>query len=121
MWFLWEDGLVWLIGNENDSFPARIIRDGRCAIGIVDFDLASGRLQHVGMRGTALVTDLHEERLHRLLSRYLGQDASAWNPHFRRRVIDEVDLMVCFSPASIVVRDQSYFAATRRDPPSAST
>ena len=59
------------------------------------------------------MTDLHQERLHRLLSRYLRRGASAWNPHFRRRAIDELALMVCFSPASIVARDQAYFAATR--------
>ena len=113
VWFLWEDGMVWLIGSARDSFPRRIAEDERCAIGIVDFDLGTGRLQHVGMRGTAEVTALHEERLHRLLIRYLGGDTSAWNPHFRRRVIDELDLMVRFSPTSIVARDQSYFAAPR--------
>lgn len=112
VWFLWEDSVIWLIGNSGDSFPRRIATEERCAIGIVDFDLAAGRLQHVGMRGTAEVVDLQPERLHRLLSRYLGWDGTAWNPEFRRRVIDHLDLMVRFSPTSIVARDQSYFSTT---------
>ena len=110
VWFLWEEGAVWLIGNERDSFPARIRQDGRCAIGIVEFDLERGLLQHVGMRGTAAVVPLEQERLHRLLRRYLGDDEAAWNPWFREHVIDGLDLMARFQPVTIVARDQSYFS-----------
>lgn len=113
VWFLWEEGAVWLIGNSRDSFPRRISADGRCAIGIVDFDLSGGALRHVGMRGTAEVVPLDPDRLHRLLRRYLGADHDGWNPHFRRSVIDRLDLMVRFVPTSVVARDQSYFAAGR--------
>lgn len=113
VWFLWEDGAVWLIGNRRDSFPRRIERDGRCAVGIVDFDLPRGVLQHVGIRGAAEVVSLDPDRLYRLLSRYLGADKSRWNPQFRRTVIERLDLMVRLDPASIVVRDQSYFADDR--------
>ncbi len=112
VWFLWEAGAIWLIGNTGDSFPKRIKKDGRCAIGIVDFDLKKGFLQHVGMRGKATVVPLDKERLYRLLRRYLGDDETAWNPRFRAAVIDGLDLMVRFIPTSIVVRDQSYFANT---------
>ena len=112
VWFLWEQQSVWLIGNSRDSFPRRIARDGRCAIGIVDFDLARGRLHHVGMRGAATVVPLDQDRLHRLLSRYLGDNKARWNPEFRRTVIDRLDLMVRFEPMSIVARDQSYFSRT---------
>ena len=111
VWFLWEGGAVWLIGNHRDSFPRRIERDGRCAIGVVDFDLVGGVLLHVGMRGRAEVVPLDPARLYRLLSRYLGPDASQWNADFKRRVIDHLDLMVRFVPSSVVARDQSYFAA----------
>ena len=110
VWFLWEEGAIWLIGNGRDSFPKRIQKDGRCAIGIVDFDLQRGLLQHVGFRGVARVVPLDRGRLHRLLRRYLGDDESAWNPGFRASVIDGLDLMVRFEPISIVARDQSYFA-----------
>jgi len=110
VWFLWEDGAIWLIGNSRDSFPKRIQKDGRCAIGIVDFDLQRGFLQHVGFRGHATVVTLDKERLYRLLRRYLGDDETAWNPWFRANVIDGLDLMVRFEPTAIVARDQSYFA-----------
>jgi hypothetical protein len=102
---------VWFIGNRRDSFPRRIAQDGRCAIGIVDFDLSRGVLAHVGMRGLAEVVELDQDRLYRLLSRYLGVDRSRWNVNFRRSVIDHLDLMVRFDPSSVVSRDQSYFAA----------
>jgi hypothetical protein len=40
VWFLWEENSIWMIGNYNtDSFPKRIERDPRCAIGIVDFNV----------------------------------------------------------------------------------
>lgn len=110
VWFLWEDGAIWLIGNTRDSFPKRIQADGRCAIGIVDFDLQRSFLQHVGFRGMATLVPLDRGRLFRLLRRYLGNDESTWNPWFRVHVIDELDLMVRFEPTSTVVRDQSYFA-----------
>jgi hypothetical protein len=111
VWFLWEEGAIWLIGNSRDSFPNRIRRDGRCAIGIVDFDLRRGFLQHVGLRGVAAAVPLDRGRLYRLLRRYLGDDEAAWNPWFRANVIDGLDLMVRFEPTSIVARDQSYFAS----------
>lgn len=111
VWFLWEDGAVWLVGTTRDSFPRRIAADGRCALGVVDFDLAKGLLHHVGLRGVASVEPLDRGRLHRLLARYLGPDEAAWNPSFRRRVIDHLDLMVRLVPTSVVARDQSWFAA----------
>jgi len=110
VWFLWEDETVWLIGNTRDSFPKRIRKDRRCAIGIVDFDLKKGFLRHVGMRGNAEVVPLDKEHLYLLLHRYLGDDETKWNPSFRAAVIDGLDLMVKFMPTSIVARDQSYFA-----------
>lgn len=55
VWFLRKRGAIWLIGSSNDSFPKRIVTEPRCAVGLVDFDLARGFLQHVGMRGEAHV------------------------------------------------------------------
>lgn len=111
VWFLWEEGAVWLIGNHRDSFPKRIKRDGRCAIGIVDFDVQRGLLQHVSMRGSATVVPIDMARMHRLLARYLGDDKRSWNQWFREQVINHLDLMVRFKPESIMARDQSYFAS----------
>jgi len=112
VWFLWEDQAMWLVGNERDSFPKRLRADGRCAVGVVEFDLRRGLLKHVGIRGIATVIPLDRFRLHRLLRRYLGENDSMWNPRFRESVIERLTLMVKIEPTSIVARDQSYFART---------
>ena len=110
VWFLWEAGALWLVGNTRDTFPKRLAREPRCAIGIVEFDLRAGVLRHVGIRGTATIGPLDRARLGRLLRRYLGEDEAWWNAEFRRAVNDRLDLMIRIDPTSIVVRDQSYFA-----------
>jgi hypothetical protein len=111
VWFLWEDQAVWLVGNERDSFPKRLQVDGRCAIGVVEFNLQRGLLKHVGIRGIATVLPLDRFRLHRLLRRYLGENEGMWNPRFRASVIDRLTLMVRIDPTSLVARNQSYFAS----------
>jgi hypothetical protein len=112
VWFLWEDQAMWLVGNERDSFPKRLRADGRCAVGVVEFDVQRGLLKHVGIRGFATVFPLDQFRLHRLLRRYLGENDAMWNPRFRASVTDRLTLMVKIEPMSIVARDQSYFART---------
>ena len=112
VWFLWEDRVMWLVGNERDSFPKRLQLDGRCAVGVVEFDLQRGVLKHVGIRGIATILPLDRFRLHRLLRRYLGEDEAMWNPRFRASVIDRLTLMARIEPISVVARDQSYFAST---------
>ena len=114
VWFLWEEGALWLVGTERDSFPKRIAAEPRCALGIVEFDLARGLLRHVGIRGRGAVVPLDRARMKRFLSRYLGEDEAGWNRHFKAAVIDRLDLMVRVSPDSIVARDQSYFASSPR-------
>jgi Pyridoxamine 5'-phosphate oxidase len=111
LWFLWEAGALWLVGTGRDSFPRRIAADPRCAVGVVDFDLAGGRLLHLGMRGAAGVVPLDPARLYRFLARYLGEDPDSWDPWFREHVVDGLDLMVRFVPTSVVARDMSYFAS----------
>jgi hypothetical protein len=64
VWFLWEDGAVWIIGSlRYDSFPRRIEREPRCAIGIVDFDRERGLVHHVGMRGRPPLRAYDEPKL----------------------------------------------------------
>jgi hypothetical protein len=108
VWFLWEEGVVWLVGTFRDSFPKRISGEARCAIGFVEFAVDQGVLLHVGMRGTAAIERLDEARLNRLLRRYLGEEKT-WNPLFVETVIGKLDLMVRFAPDSVVMRNQSYF------------
>ena len=115
VWYLWEDGSMWLVGNDRDTFPRRLRRDPRCAVGVVDFDLQRGLLQHVGVRGITTVDALDRSRLGRLLRRYLGDDEAMWNSRFRESIIDRLSLMIRIDPTSIVARDQSYFASAFRE------
>jgi hypothetical protein len=109
VWFLWEDEHLWIIGNyRTDTFPGRIESDGRCAIGIVDFDRATGMVQHVGFRGRAHLEPHDEEKVKRLLARYLGEELSKWDARFLEILGDTDYVLVRFKPETAVVRDQSY-------------
>jgi hypothetical protein len=112
VWFLWEDNAVWIIGSrERDTFPARIEADPRCAVGIVDFDLAIGLVQHVGMRGRATVEPFDPQRARRLLTRYLGADERTWDPRFSATVTTpgaEQAVLLRFVPETVIARDVSY-------------
>ena len=80
VWFHWDGMLVWIIGG--DSFPANLKRDPRCAVGIVDFDVATGKCHHVGMRGTAEVLPFDAPRARAIFLRYFGPDEGAWDRRF---------------------------------------
>lgn len=109
VWFLWEDETIWIIGNRRtDSFPSRIELEPRCAIGIVNFDVATGLVQHVGMRGVARLEPHDAARMVRLLTRYLGEREEPWDTRFVEILNDEDYVFVRFTPESVVVRDQSY-------------
>ena len=109
VWFLWEDGAVWVIGSRrDDSFPRRIEREPRCALGIVDFDRERGLVHHVGMRGCASIEPFDRGRATRLLRRYLGERIAAWDRRFQDTLEDADNVLIRFSPETIVARDQSY-------------
>jgi Pyridoxamine 5'-phosphate oxidase len=109
VWFLWEDGVVWIIGSlRDDSFPRRIECEPRCALGIVDFDPKHGVVHHVGMRGRASIEAFDRDRATRLLRRYLGDRVEAWDRRFQDTLDDADNVLVRFEPETIVARDQSY-------------
>jgi hypothetical protein len=109
VWFLWEAEALWIIGNyRTDTFPSRIEQEPRCAIGIVDFDLSTGLVQHVGFRGHADIQPHDESRMKRLLSRYLGEQQERWDSRFVEILGDTDYVFVRFRPETAVVRDQSY-------------
>ena len=118
VWFLWEEHALWILGSRTtDTFPLRIERDPRCAVGIVDFDRTSGRVQHVGLRGRATVERFDADRARRLLSRYLGGDQSAWDDRFLRTLQGrDQELLVRFVPETAVARDVSYDVVDKRHP-----
>jgi nitroimidazol reductase NimA-like FMN-containing flavoprotein (pyridoxamine 5'-phosphate oxidase superfamily) len=108
VWFLWEGGALWIIGNyKTDSFPSRIEREPRCAFGIFDFDISAGVVRHVGFRGRAHLEPHDSDRMRRLLSRYMGEP-ELWDSRFIE-ILDETDyIFVRFEPETVVARDQSY-------------
>ncbi|HEV2864170.1 MAG TPA: pyridoxamine 5'-phosphate oxidase family protein [Pyrinomonadaceae bacterium] len=108
VWFLWEGGALWIIGNRvTDSFPSRIERDERCAVGVVDFDAETGLVLHVGFRGRARLEGHDPARMERLLGRYMGE-RGRWDPRFVEILDDPDYVFVRFEPETAVVRDQSY-------------
>ena len=108
VWFLWEDGALWIIGNyKTDSFPKRIEREPRCAVGVVHFEVSTGLVQHVGLRGQARLEAHDAGRMKRLLSRYMGEP-ERWDSRFVE-ILDDADyIFIRFEPETAVVRDQSY-------------
>jgi len=58
LWFLWADDAVWIVGLLAErSYPDRVRTYPRSAVAVVDFDPVTGRVEHVGMRGTASLED----------------------------------------------------------------
>jgi hypothetical protein len=108
VWFHWDGQAIWIIGGS--SFPANLKRDPRCALGIVDWDMATGLSHHVGMRGKAEVLPYDRTMTKTIFQRYFGPDEADWDPRFDYDATgEEADLtMVRFTPETVVVRDQSY-------------
>ena len=108
VWFLWEDEVLWIIGNyKTDSFPRRIEREPRCAVGVVHFEVSTGLVQHVGLRGRARLEAHDAGRMKRLLSRYMGE-MEMWDSRFVEILNDADYIFIRFEPETVVVRDQSY-------------
>jgi hypothetical protein len=110
VWFLWEEGAAWVIGDRRtNTFLGRIESEPRCALGIVDFDRSAGLVHHVGLRGRATVEPWDPARAERLLARYLGPDVDAWDARFRDTLRDRANYaFVRVEPETVVARDQSY-------------
>ena len=110
VWFLWDDEALWIIGHkESDTFPKRIEMDPRVAIGIVDFDVTTGMVHHVGFRGTAYVTEFDIQRVKSIFRKYLGPKEENWDRCLTGDVVDGRNyLLVKVTPETAVVRDQSY-------------
>lgn len=113
LWFLWEDGAIWIIADTRKTYPSRVEQNSETALAIVDCDRTTGTVQHVGMRGQATVEPHDPSRAERLLSRYLGPDKTEWD---ESRFPDPHDwgdemVMIRFTPETVVARDQSYAPA----------
>lgn len=79
----------------------------------MDYEAGSGRLQHLGLRGTASFDAYDGEGAFRLLSGYLGADPSTWDQDMfsdPRQGDTDRWTFIRISPRSVVVRDFSYDA-----------
>jgi nitroimidazol reductase NimA-like FMN-containing flavoprotein (pyridoxamine 5'-phosphate oxidase superfamily) len=107
VWFHWDGSHIWIIGGT--TFPRNLARDPRCALGVVDWHPASGRSQHVGVRGTAEVLPYDVAMARTIFRRYFGPDEEDWDHRFDDVFTAESGLvMVRITPATVVMRDQSY-------------
>jgi hypothetical protein len=109
VWSHWDSQAIWIIGGA--SFPANLKRDPRCALGIVDWDPATGLSHHVGIRGRAEVLPFDAAMARTIFRRYFGPDESQWDRRFDDVLSGEAGLeMVRIIPETVVMRDQSYKA-----------
>ena len=109
VWFIWEDPHLWIFGTDKDSFIMRLQQEPHCAVGIVDFDLQKGILRHVGIRGTAQIGRVSNERLRRFVSKYLGNNSDNWNEWFMTNIVEPLNVMVQITPKTVVAKDVSFF------------
>lgn len=108
LWFLWEEGAVWNVARLSDrTYPERVRQYPQSALAVVDFDPATGRVEHVGMRGEATLEPYDTARADRLFENYLGEQKSEWPDMFLDFDTDEYRL-IKFNPETVVARDQSY-------------
>ena len=111
MWFIWEEGAVWLLGSDGTSSVGRLRHDPRCAVEIVHFDNPAGILLHLGLRGAATVAPMNPDRFRRLLKKYLGAE-DTWNPWFIENIatIDDPEgRLIRLQPDSVFTNNVSYF------------
>lgn len=113
LWFLWENGCIWIIADARKTYPERVTQNDEAALAIVNFELATGTVEHVGMRGQATVEPHDPARAERLLSKYLGPEKDGWD---ESRFPDpsgwgDEMVMIRFVPETVVARDQSYTAS----------
>jgi general stress protein 26 len=109
LWFLYEDKKLWLFGMREDSFVKRLQQDSRVALSVVDFDLQSGLLRHVGIRGLATITDVDTDILKRFVGKYLGHDTTTWDAWFIENIISPLDAMIEVQALTLVAKDASFF------------
>jgi len=112
VWFIWEEGALWMLGSASSRSVARLEADARCSVEIVHFDIAKGILLHLGLRGRASVEDAEPTRFRRLLARYLGPDEAAWNPWFVETIAevdDPANRWIRLVPESTFTNNVSYF------------
>jgi hypothetical protein len=112
MWFLWEDGALWLPASRTTSSVRRLQADPVCAVEIVHHDNARGILLHLGLRGEADIVPMEASKFRRLLSKYLGPDEGEWNRWFMHqiaRIHDPEGRLIRLVPQLVFTNNVSFF------------
>jgi hypothetical protein len=112
VWFLWEDGALWMLGDDRSASVRRLSADPRCSVEITEFDAEAGVLRHLGLRGRAEVLPMDSVLFRRLLAKYLGPDPATWNAWFIDTVArpdDPSGRLIRLVPDSVFTNDVSYF------------
>ena len=112
VWFIWENGAIWLPGSQTGSSVRRLREDRRCAVEIVRFDNETGILLHLGLRGSASVEPMNADRFRRLLVKYLGPDEALWNAWFIKSIAaidDPAGRMIRLVPETTFTNNVSFF------------
>jgi PPOX class probable F420-dependent enzyme len=77
VWFLWEDGLIWISSYRSTRKVLDLERNPKCAL-VVDLEQAEGGLTAVMLEGRAeLVSaplDSVKNRIERIYTKYLGTE-----------------------------------------------
>ncbi|MCJ0919832.1 pyridoxamine 5'-phosphate oxidase family protein [Mammaliicoccus sciuri] len=108
VWFIWDNKSLWFIGNyKTDSFPKRIEENGKCAIGIVEYDVTNGIVKHIGFRGYAYLEKADNKIIKKLFHKYMGEENN-WHPRFKSVLGNTDYVLIRFEYQTIVARDQSY-------------
>jgi hypothetical protein len=76
-------------------------------LGIVDFDVSKGMVQHVGFRGRATLEPHDPDRMEKVFTRYMGE-RERWDSRFVKILDDPDYIFIRLEPDTVVVRDQSY-------------
>lgn len=111
VWYLWEDGALWMPGSTGNSTMGRLARDPRCSAEIVKFDVEAGILLHLGLRGRAEVVPEDAALFRRMLVKYLGPE-DGWNPWFIQeiaRIGDPKGRLIRLKPDSTFTNNVSFF------------
>ncbi|QUQ70809.1 pyridoxamine 5'-phosphate oxidase family protein [Kutzneria sp. CA-103260] len=109
VWYLWEDGVFWLLSGPWAKLLSRVREDPRVALVIDVCDVTTGLTRQVIARGKATVEPFDVARGRRKLTRYLGPDESLWDNRFRRYLHDDVGTVwLRLVPESLQANDLSY-------------